>query len=53
MSRILVVDDEQDIARLLADDLAVEGHDVEVVPDGEAAERRGLGSIRRSFPPFT
>jgi DNA-binding response OmpR family regulator len=40
MSRILVVDDEPDIARLVADDLAVEGHDVEIVGDGETADRR-------------
>lgn len=41
MSRILLVDDERDIARLLADDLAVEGYDVEIATDGETAERRG------------
>jgi DNA-binding response OmpR family regulator len=41
MSRILLVDDEPDIARLLADDLTVEGHQVEVVEDGETAEHRG------------
>lgn len=41
MSRILVVEDEPDIARLLADDLAVEGHVVDVVSDGETADRLG------------
>ena len=40
-ARILVVEDERDIARLLADDLALEGHEVESVGDGETAERRG------------
>jgi len=42
MARILVVEDEPDIARTLANDLKVDGHDVEVVGDGEAALRRGL-----------
>jgi DNA-binding response OmpR family regulator len=41
MARILVVEDEPDIAMLLADDLAAEGYQVEVVTDGETAVRRG------------
>ncbi len=40
MSRILIVEDEQDLAIGLADDLRVEGYDVEVVSDGETAARR-------------
>jgi DNA-binding response OmpR family regulator len=39
--RILVVEDEPDIAMLLADDLRLEGHEVEVVVDGQAAVERG------------
>ena len=34
MGRILVVEDEPDIALGLVDDLTVEGHVVEVVADG-------------------
>jgi two-component system alkaline phosphatase synthesis response regulator PhoP len=41
MSRILIVEDEPDIALGLEDDLKVEGHEVEVVGDGETACRRG------------
>jgi DNA-binding response OmpR family regulator len=41
MSRILIVEDEPDIALGLEDDLTVEGHQVEVVRDGETAVRRG------------
>ncbi len=41
MARILVVEDDRDIAMLLEDDLAAEGHEVEVVADGETASRRG------------
>ena len=41
MARILVVEDDRDIAMLLEDDLAAEGHQVEVVQDGETASRRG------------
>ena len=44
MSRILIVEDEPDIALGLEDDLTVEGHEVEVVSDGEAAVRRGRES---------
>jgi DNA-binding response OmpR family regulator len=40
MSRILVVEDEQDLAISLADDLRFEGYDVEVASDGETAARR-------------
>jgi DNA-binding response OmpR family regulator len=41
MARILVVEDEPDIALGLVDDLTVEGHTVEVVADGPTALRRG------------
>ena len=41
MSRILIVEDEADIALGLEDDLTVEGHEVEVARDGETACRRG------------
>jgi DNA-binding response OmpR family regulator len=37
MPRILIVEDESAIAVLLRDDLALEGYDVEIVGDGEAA----------------
>jgi DNA-binding response OmpR family regulator len=42
MARILIVEDETDIATILADDLQVEGHEVAIAPDGEA----GLGRAR-------
>ncbi|MBK5292529.1 MAG: response regulator transcription factor [Acidobacteriia bacterium] len=41
MSRILIVEDEPDIALGLEDDLKVEGHQVEVVRDGVSACLRG------------
>ena len=41
MSRILIVEDEADIALGLSDDLTLEGHQVEVVGDGETAATRG------------
>ena len=40
MSRILIVEDEPDIALALEDDLRTEGYDVEVAADGETASRR-------------
>ena len=40
MSRILIVEDEPDLAFGLADDLRVEGYDVEVAADGATASRR-------------
>jgi two-component system alkaline phosphatase synthesis response regulator PhoP len=40
MSRILIVEDEPDIAATLQEDLALEGHDVDTVGDGEAALAR-------------
>lgn len=40
MSRILIVEDEPDIALGLEDDLKIEGHEVEIVSDGETASRR-------------
>jgi DNA-binding response OmpR family regulator len=39
MARILIVEDETDIASILADDLQLEGHRVETAPDGEGALR--------------
>jgi DNA-binding response OmpR family regulator len=44
VARILLVEDDRDIAMLLEDDLAAEGHQVEVVTDGETASRRGQES---------
>jgi len=41
MARILVVEDEADIAMPLADDLRLEEHEVEVVSDGREAADRG------------
>ena len=41
MSRILIVEDERDIALPLAADLVVEGYEVEIVGDGDAGEQRG------------
>jgi len=41
MPRILVVEDEPDIALGLIDDLTLEGHSVEMVTDGENASRLG------------
>ena len=41
MARILVVEDEPDIALGLKDDLIVEGHDVTVVADGPSAMQIG------------
>ena len=40
MTRILVVEDEHNLAVALEDDLTLEGYDVEVVADGESASRR-------------
>jgi DNA-binding response OmpR family regulator len=37
MSRILIVEDEPDIAAALQDDLRTEGYDVEIAGDGETA----------------
>jgi len=41
LARILVVEDDRDIAMLLEDDLAAEGHSIEVVCDGAIASLRG------------
>ena len=41
MARILIVEDEQEIAAALAYDLKLEGYEVEVASDGEAASVRG------------
>ncbi len=40
MSRILIVEDDRDLAFGLSDDLQVEGYEVEVVSDGESAIKR-------------
>ena len=42
MARILVVEDEPTIALGLTDDLTLEGHEVETIPDGAAAFARAL-----------
>jgi DNA-binding response OmpR family regulator len=42
MARILVVEDEANIALALEDDLKKEGYDVEIVSDGDRACRRAL-----------
>ena len=42
MARILVVEDDRDIAMFLDDDLTADGHSVEVVRDGPTASRRGV-----------
>ena len=42
MARILVVEDEANIALALEDDLKKEGYDVEIVGDGDRACRRAL-----------
>jgi DNA-binding response OmpR family regulator len=44
VARILLVEDDRDIAMLLEDDLVADGHQVEVVRDGETASRRGCES---------
>jgi DNA-binding response OmpR family regulator len=41
MPRILIVEDDPDIALVLADDLVAEGYETEVVRDGDLAVRRG------------
>ena len=42
MARILIVEDEADIARVLANDLRFEGHDAAIATDGETAIKRGI-----------
>ena len=44
MARILVVEDEPDIALGIDDDLTLEGHQVTVVADGNEARQRGRDS---------
>jgi DNA-binding response OmpR family regulator len=41
MAKILIVEDEPEIAAALAYDLKLEGYDVEVAADGESASQRG------------
>ena len=41
MARILIVEDEPDIAMGLEEDLTAHGHEVEVAKDGDAGVRRG------------
>ncbi len=41
MTRILLVEDDADLAYSLEDDLKVEGYEVEIAPDGDTACRRG------------
>jgi DNA-binding response OmpR family regulator len=45
VARILVVEDDRDIAMFLSDDLTAEGHTVEVVRDGPTASRRGVEPV--------
>ena len=45
MTRILIVEDEPDIAQVLADDLKVEGYEAEIVTDGETALRRARDEV--------
>jgi len=40
MSRILIVEDDKDLAFSISDDLQVEGYEVEVIPDGETAIKK-------------
>jgi two-component system alkaline phosphatase synthesis response regulator PhoP len=40
MARILIIEDETDIASVLADDLRTEGHSAEIATDGDAGLRR-------------
>ena len=42
MERILVVEDDASIALGLGDDLSLEGYEVEVAREGEAATTRSL-----------
>jgi DNA-binding response OmpR family regulator len=44
MARILIVEDEPDIALPLAEDLQVEGHQVEIIGDGDSALHRARES---------
>jgi two-component system alkaline phosphatase synthesis response regulator PhoP len=43
MARILIVEDEPDVALGLEEDLKRQGYDVEIAADGNAALRQGLG----------
>jgi DNA-binding response OmpR family regulator len=45
MNRILIVEDEPNIALALEDDLRREGYATEVVADGEAAVERGAAGV--------
>ena len=46
MTRVLVVEDNRDLAAGLRNNLEIEGYDVEVAPDGEQA----LAAVRRATP---
>ena len=41
MARILIVEDEPDIAMALDEDLKAHGHSTEIAGDGDTALRRG------------
>src|SRR5436190_8685724 len=43
MHRILIVEDEPEIARALEDDLRLEGYEVEIARDGPSGSARGRG----------
>jgi len=50
MSRVLIVEDEANLAKGLRFNLEAEGHNVEVVSDGESALERLLGAPRNRKP---
>ena len=45
MAEILLVEDEDDIAMVLEDDLSLEGYQVERVADGETALRSSVSIL--------
>ncbi len=50
MTRILIVEDEPDIALGLKADLKNQGYEVEVIADGATAVRRGTAETWVSLP---
>ena len=46
--RVLIVEDDQALAKVLADNLAVEGYEVDHVADGNLALERVLASFQIS-----